>query len=367
MSAVRGMRLAIFIGTACLLAASAGARADTEVFGHLHTSTQVLDNGEDQVLGVSSNASRFGIRGQEQLTDRLTGSFHLAWEVDTTDDRGGDDALRAREQWLGLTTGRLGTLRGGRQDTPYKASTAPIDPLSDTFADYNNVFRELNLRPGNVLSYHNRFGAFGIAAAYIPDLFSRDDLAKPDQGSRTNDNNGFSAHIGYGDPTLAETSVYGVVAYTTFTDPQVDIEGWRFGGRYGLGSWTFGAVYEMTRVPTAGDPIESADTDNLYLTSGYHLSERARVHFAYGLRDGEEPLATGDASLFALGYVREVFERAHFYGVLAHMRNGSDSQAGLSAGDGPALFDLDRRGETALPNQPGDAATALSFGITYDF
>ena len=104
---------------------------------------------------VSSNLSRFGIRGYHDLSGpEYQALFQLEAQVDVSatpgnKPNGGNDtinpgnnavtgALTSRNSFLGVGT-PFGALKIGKSDTPYKSVTADFDFLADTPGDYNSI------------------------------------------------------------------------------------------------------------------------------------------------------------------------------------------------------------------------------------
>jgi len=103
---------------------------------------------------VSSNLSRFGIRGHHDLLEGIQAVFQLEAEVAVAatpgvKGNGNNDtinpgnnaingAIASRNSFLGIAT-PLGALKIGKSDAPYKLSTADFDFLADTPGDYNGI------------------------------------------------------------------------------------------------------------------------------------------------------------------------------------------------------------------------------------
>ena len=104
---------------------------------------------------LSSNLSRFGVRGYHDLVGRdFQAVFQLEAQVDVTatpgsKPNGSNDtinpantavtgALASRNSFVGVST-PFGALKLGKNDTPYKSVTADFDFLADTPGDYNSI------------------------------------------------------------------------------------------------------------------------------------------------------------------------------------------------------------------------------------
>ncbi len=88
--------------------------------------------GASNVGKVSSNASRLGLKGTEDLGDGLS----AVWQIESLiamDNAGGTFATR--NSYAGLDSKQLGRLVLGRYDTPYNTTTRRLDWFIDTIAD----------------------------------------------------------------------------------------------------------------------------------------------------------------------------------------------------------------------------------------
>lgn len=97
-----------------------------------------LDDGTPSDTEIISNASRFGIKGGAQLDGDLEVIYQLEWEVDVA-DLGGDDNIKARNQFIGLK-GNFGEFTVGRRDTALKLVQSGFDPFSNYAADMKHIF-----------------------------------------------------------------------------------------------------------------------------------------------------------------------------------------------------------------------------------
>jgi len=117
-------RLAIAIAIAIGGVASAAEAQSSNVtlYGRLNLDVEYVrgltTGGDDSWrTRVSSNSSRFGLRGTEELGGGLSAVFQI--ESSVSADAGGG-AIAGRDTWLGLR-GEWGTVRMGYMKTPYDA------------------------------------------------------------------------------------------------------------------------------------------------------------------------------------------------------------------------------------------------------
>ena len=101
------------------------------------------------VPDISSNLSYFGVRGKRQIDDDLAAVFQWESEVAFAATPGVSDqapdttaskfSFGSRNSFLGLQSKSMGSIKLGKMETPYKTSTARLDPFSRTPGDYNAI------------------------------------------------------------------------------------------------------------------------------------------------------------------------------------------------------------------------------------
>lgn len=123
---------AVALSVASALPAQA---TDIEIYGRAHISTDILGDGSDYGLNVSSNSSRLGFRANHQVSPALEAFVQLEQNV-RFDQRGGDFATR--DSFAGLR-GEWGQMRWGSFDTPGKLLRAKADVFNDRLGDLRNV------------------------------------------------------------------------------------------------------------------------------------------------------------------------------------------------------------------------------------
>ena len=122
---------------------SFSAFADVDVYGKANVTVQSSDDGEGSFTEIKSNASRFGLKGSEKITDGLEAVYKFEFQVDVSDaDSKGDndDNISARNQYVGLK-GAYGQVVVGRNDTALKQSQGKLDLFNDLEGDIKNVFK----------------------------------------------------------------------------------------------------------------------------------------------------------------------------------------------------------------------------------
>lgn len=186
--------LALFSGL------SFNALAEVDIYGKANVTVQSSDDGEGSFTEIKSNASRFGLKGSEKISDGLEAVYKFEFQVDVSDadSKGDDDNISARNQYVGLKGG-FGQVVIGRNDTALKQAQGKLDLFNDLEGDLKNTFKGEN-RLGNSVSYaSNSYEGFKVLASFI---------AEDDVDAK----NGYSVALTYGDAGLKKSAVYAAIA-----------------------------------------------------------------------------------------------------------------------------------------------------------
>jgi predicted porin len=325
------------------------ATENVDVYGKLHVSLNIPGDQKDGAgdagagdLQLASNASRFGIKGAEDLG----GGLAAIWQFESglnLDEQSG--ALGSRNSFLGLKGG-FGTVLAGNHDTPLKLVGRAVDLFGDTMADSRNVLNGgSDTRAKNVVVYMTpNMGGFGIAAAYSTDLGTSGNAGDADNSSvynlnATYKNGPIYVGLGYGDGDgheklglgshmrLAGGVTFGpakiVAQYDSLEDDSSvvgtqagDFAGWMVGGAFTMGNVVLKANY-MEGENDGDLNLAGYDTEQFTIGADYNLSKRSTVYalFASGEnitmgagagssdRIGGTVLSGGDISVLSLGMI----------------------------------------------------------------
>jgi predicted porin len=295
------------------------ATSNVDIYGKLHVSANYFQDQSDAFsdLGISSNASRIGFKGSEDLG----GGLKAIWQAESSvnlDEGGGTWA--SRNSFIGLNGG-WGTALLGQHDTPLKLVGRAVDLFGDTMADSRNVMSGAgDVRAKNVVAYISpSFSGFGFAAAYSTDP----DDAVPASDEADNDvwnvsatyNNG-PLYLGgaYSDgdaqTNLGLGAMWRVAAGFTFGNFKVvgqydsseaddntlasDRDAWMVGGSYTMGAMVFKANYMEAEVDGCTAAF-ACEPEQWTVGMDYNLSKRTSVYALYS--DGQDVVMGGGAGL----------------------------------------------------------------------
>ena len=214
-----------------LLLVAGAAGAEVDLYGKLNVTLQEADEAGESVVELQSNASRVGVKGEEDLARGLKAIYQFEWEVDP-DGQSGDDNFSARNQFVGLS-GAFGTVKVGRHDTALKEAQGDFDLFNDLEGDINDTFLGEN-RLENYVGYTTP--TFADALSVTVNLFPGEDPADGNDGVA----DATSVSVNYETDLL-----YAAVAHDTDVGGE-GVDSTRLAGVYTLGAAQFGLLYQRT-------------------------------------------------------------------------------------------------------------------------
>jgi predicted porin len=146
-------RTLIALAIAASVAVPVAAQAAPKVYGKLNLTVENID--DDTKLGdywnVISNASRFGVKGEDELTASLSAVYQIEWGVS---GEGNATDMEQRNRFVGIKSNDFGTIKLGKYDTYLKLAQGEIDQFNDLNADLGKVMAGEN-RVNNVIGYES--------------------------------------------------------------------------------------------------------------------------------------------------------------------------------------------------------------------
>lgn len=126
------------VGAALSAAPMVVVHADTTLYGHLHESFDNIDNGSSKNGYTSSNSSRFGIKGNEDLGDGLKAIYQVESGAFGMNDGSGGFGGPLRNTYMGFA-GSWGAVKVGRYDSPFKELGRALDNFNEEVGDLRNI------------------------------------------------------------------------------------------------------------------------------------------------------------------------------------------------------------------------------------
>lgn len=202
----------IALGIAAAVALPMSAQAAPKVYGKLNLSVEQIDDDTKHAdrWELVSNASRFGVKGEDELTASLSAVYQIEWEV--SGDGNATD-MGQRNRFLGIKHTDFGTLKLGKYDTYTKLAQGEVDLFNDLNADMGKVLAGEN-RVNNAIGYESpKLAGLVLSVMAIPgEEAPAATSPAPAAGSRDDNHLGdyFSASAVYSND---EAGLYAALAY----------------------------------------------------------------------------------------------------------------------------------------------------------
>jgi len=359
----------IAIGIAAVLAVPFAAQAGVEVYGQARVSVDLNNNSDDNTskeksnMSLSSNASRLGFKGDEDLG----GGNSLLWQYETgvTFDTGTMNAEQ-RQTFVGVAGG-FGTVLGGRLDTPYKSATNSWDPFVDTKADYNALMGG-NVRASNALAYvtPNLNGFTGALAYVMPSAVTGDGMPMTKTEKKES---AYSLSGNYAQGPLNVAVGYEVLnklgSFPASGTEKDNNTSWKVGATYAImDATTLGLIYENQDM---GGTV--VDKNNIYFFATHKVGDTT-LKLAYTKADkwsGTDcsAITTGaiascdktGATQISVGASHNLTKNTEVYALYSQISNDDNISYGLNGGPGAV---------TKVSGVASDPSV-LSVGINHHF
>lgn len=319
----------IALGVAAALTAPLAAQAGVEVYGEARASLDFVTNNdntageEDSAISLSSNKSRIGFRGDEDLGNGLSAmwQFEQQMEFDT-----GAANTSARDTFIGLGGG-FGTVLAGHLSTPYKSSTNYMDVFRNTRGDYNAIMGSVNgsvefdNRADNAIIYMTPdMNGFKASLAYIlADINNDDDLPISTAGG---DRDAYSLSGGYTNGPLFLTAAY--EAMNAAGAGGDDATAWKIGGTFTItDATTVGAIWESIDLGGANNDRDA------WLLNAKHKMGDTSLMASVAMADETGGTADTGATHFALGVGQALSANTDVYALYTVVSNDANASYGL--------------------------------------
>jgi len=366
------LAVASTLATAAMV--SAPAFADTSnvtVYGVASLSYDLTNNGVVGVNKVSSNQSRLGLKGSEDLGDGLSAVWQIEQGINIDNSGAAGNGLATRNTFLGLSSGSVGTVLLGRHDTPYKIATRGLDLFADTIADNRGLMGTTaggatnayagvhDARLTDVVAYISpAVSGFTGAIAYVAGAEATTTAAQVKGAAWSMaglyGNGPLNASLAY---QVIDVGSVGTMSPTTFAAGGIaandKLKAWKLGGGYTMDAFTVNAAYEKTSNTLGG--VSAAGQNNWYLGGKYSFGNDA-VKLAYTRAGDMQATPNSGAKQWALGYDHSMSKRTTLYALYTRLDNSTGSSYGLTAASTGATV--------GVANQD---PSAWSFGMKHTF
>lgn len=310
-------------------AGAASAQTNVTLYGIVDAGITFADDGSDDsdtwaLTSGGQSASRFGIRGTEDLGGGLSASFVLeqGFNLDTG-NQASTNRQFSRLAYVGLNGG-FGGVRLGRQVSPIKAAIDAIDPFGGAgqggFYDYTyGAFPE---RIDNAVTYLTpNFGGFTAQAQYAFGEAEGSTVPGRNMGVQVGYGNGplnVQAAFNKGEPTTAAIAAPGGAE---------DTESFFVGAAYNFGVAKAHAGFGHTKYELVPGGADLKVRDFLI---GATVPFGASALTADWIRTDSRDEDDVQADTINLMYTYALSKRTNFYTVFTHVRNDDASDLATS-------------------------------------
>jgi len=357
----------IALALASVFVAPAAMADDVKVYGTVDMSFGSSGNGTNSATQISSNVTKIGFKGSEDLGDGLAAVWQIEQQIDlantdTASAKAQKTGFASRNSFLGLKGDSWGTVLMGIHDTPYKIATRHLDPFGDGIGDNRALMgKGHDSRLSNVLAYISpSMNGFTAAAAYVAGANVLPAAAVTTKGDAVSlalmyDQNPFKVHFGYQNVKFGDAGT-GLLAGTAGDKTTA----WKLGGNYDFGMATIGAIYEhIGSSGVSAAYANDAKKHNDWTINGViKVSGSDAVKLAYvKVGDTGNVINTG-AKQTSIGYDHNMSKRTKLYFVYSHVSNDSAAAYGLA--------DTSTGNPTAA-GAAGQSVHAFGIGIKHAF
>jgi predicted porin len=392
---------------------------DVGLYGFLDLSFDRANNGIQSINQISSNESFLGVAGGIDLgSSRWRAIYQIETMAEISATPGVASSIGSRNSFAGFDT-PYGRIAFGKDDTPYKRSTALMDPFAGSVGDYNTVMgnsagegrAEFDYRMSHAVFYDSpTIYGFTLNALYSPGQ-KFDDLTK---NNATNNAfpQGELVCSGAQQPSLngATPNVQGT---QTLCNDGAFKDAYSVSLNYANGPWYFTGAYELHKDVNRQSDFDGVIADEAAAKVGasYHFAFNNQLSFIYeqlwrygptvlpqynerqrngfyvsdvqdlgygfdlmgaythaGQTPGSPkfPGLNDEVDMFTAGLKYHVNEHANIYLIGAHLTQGAGAHYALGAGEGHGTYILSPRTQTGGP-MPGQTLSAVSTGIQVGF
>ncbi|MBI3903574.1 MAG: porin [Nitrosomonadales bacterium] len=336
---------------------------------------------------VSSNASRLGFKGTEDLGDGVKALWQIESLINVDSSAG--TSIGTRNTYAGLNSENLGTVLLGYQDTPYKLATRKLDVFADTLGDNRsllgsvkgtNALVAFDGRQSDALAYISPvFNGITVAAAYVAGAETA--VANDTKGSAWSlagwyDAAPFYGSLAYEVHDIGSTNSGDLAGAsntaTVYAHAGSKESAWKLGAGYKLDAVDLSFAYEKTTDNLGGTGAPPGDPSlvagaNVFGHSAYYIAGKYNigsnaVKVAYAHAGNLAGAASGkdtSASQFTAGYDRSLSKLTTVYVLYTKLNNGANVKYALSSASTAT-------GTTAA-SVAGASPSAWSLGLKHAF
>ena len=371
--------IALAIASALVAPAAFADTSNVTVYGKADMSYDYITTGTSAAAAagvskgnVSSNVSKLGLKGSEDLGDGLSAIWQIEQQINIDNSGATGNGLATRNTFLGLKSNSIGTVLMGRHDTPYKISTRALDIFGDNIADNRSLMGGVSGRTAaasfdgrqtDVIAYITpSFSGFTGAIAYVNLNEAATTAATVANFAAQGKANALSlaamysaapfyASLAYEEHIIGNNATLGATPFAGSKEKAT-----KLGLGYKADAFLVNFVYEktsdnMTLTTGANKFGHSA----YYLAGQYNISSTDAVKLAYGKSNQIGAVLNSGAKQYSLGYEHAMSKRTKLYAMYSKINN----QAGASNSFSQTT--------AVSANGVGASPSVISVGMSHSF
>ena len=305
---------------AVLIAAGSAFAGDMDwkFYGKLHSSINMLSNGENSQIGLTSNTSRFGFKGSSAMNDEYSLIWQFESEINIAQRVG--TSLATRNTFIGIANDKLGRVQMGIHDTPFKTLGRKATFFNDEIGDHRQMTFGMDSRDGDLLMWVSPdWTGFNMFLAYQFD--QEDNKLNPYVGTAATFDpltffSGMATYAKeefmFGAALEMASKGYAATEGTTYGDNPMAM---RFVGKY-MGD-QFGVTGLFQTIKQQYSDLDKAFVDLKSQTLGfealYMANEQWNIKGAYYMADPDTDFDNDDYGLMAFGVERVFTKNVMWY------------------------------------------------------
>ncbi|HEU4458250.1 MAG TPA: porin [Methylibium sp.] len=331
-------KIALAAALTAAFAGSAFAQSSVTLYGRINTTVEFQDNETTDRTVMNNNASRWGLRGNEDLGGGLSAFFQLenGFGSDTGAGAGGFN----RDAFVGIKSASLGQLKFGR---------IGLGALYASTIDYIGVFNHNTGTTSEDNLYSLNIG-FQNAVEYTSPNFGPVSFAVTANASEGTGNKTYEGVVNFDQGSL---HIGAGVSKTENQFKQDVIEGASAAIAYGFGPVLLGLNYEYSDASAAFTGGTALGKRNQVTFTGMYTLGANEFHLSAGWADEWDNAPNSDAIQWTLGYNYNLSKRTKLYAFYYSIENKSGTPAAVVYGPSFAV--------------PGDTLSVFGAGIRHNF
>ena len=289
-------RTLIALAVTAAVAAPMVAQAAPKVYGKLNLSVEQYEKNyedvsklDEEYSRLQSNASRFGVKGEDELTATLSAVYMIEWQVDG--DTAGTTDLKGRNRYLGIKSQDLGTVKLGAYDTYLKLAQDKADLFNDLFGDMEYVIAGEN-RVNNVVGYESPklLDALQVnVMMQTQDSTNAPAVVGPPAVAADPHRNGVSSSVAYNNEDMGlyvalamDNNIHGKTALSGTRES----DSLRLVATYKIGDLFLSGIYGVSEASSGPGNEETGMT----FAAGYKIGDQT-IKVSYGVAEADENTA----------------------------------------------------------------------------